>query len=165
MRHAKAAELRRTEEGAGGGRTANSEPRLQVFKDFGGVNFENASQFPSGVDIDTKRNDGDQTDLQMNYVFLQNNVMVASNKTLQTRDEIVTLFDAPSNVNFTGPICLIGRQLYAAKSDGNIARANLDTRAEAGTSQVMSTNLSLTNNTGSGHTWTSSTTTMTSSSH
>lgn len=139
----------------GGGRTANSEPRLQVFRDFGGINFEHAGQFPDGIDMDSMRIDRDQTDLQMNYMFLQNNVATVSNKTMQTRDDIVTLFDAPSGVNFTGPVCLIGPKLYAAKSDGNIARGDLDTRASHSSADVMSTNLTLTNNTGSSHTWTS----------
>jgi len=133
----------------GGGRTANSEPRLQVFRDFGGVNFEHAKS------IGIAEAEENQTDLQMNYVFMQNNVSVASNKTLETRDDIVELFSAPSGVTFTGPVCLIGPKLYAAKSDFNIGVGDLDSRASAGRVQTMSSNVSLTNNTGSAHTWTS----------
>lgn len=140
----------------GGGRTANSEPRLQVFKDFGGVNFEHANRADGYITVDQPRtDDGDQTDLQMTYLFLQNNVATASNKTLETRDDLVTLFDAPSNKSFTGPVKLIGHMLYAAKSDGNIGSASLDDRYQRVNPIVMSDNLTLTNNTGSGHTWTS----------
>ncbi len=97
----------------GGGRTPNSEPRLQVFRDFNGLNFELSNH--DGIDVNAVYTDSDQTDLQMNYVFLQNNVAVASNKTLETRDDIVRLFDAPEDQKFTGPVCLIENKLYAAK--------------------------------------------------
>lgn len=140
----------------GGGRTANSEPKLQVFKEFGGINFENANRLGGGVSVDVERDEpGDQTDLQMNFMFLQNNVSVASNKTLETRDDIVTLFDAPEDVTFTGPVKLIGPKLYAAKSDGNVSRTDLDDRAASDVPIVASTNLTLNNQTQSQHEWTS----------
>lgn len=130
----------------GGGRTPNSEPRIQVFRDFNGLSFEHAG------DIDVREGPENQTDLQMNYMFLQNNVSVASNKTLETRDEIVELFKAPSGVRFTGPVKLIGSKLYAAKSDGNIGVADL---GNASSVPAMTSNVTLVNNTGSEHTWTS----------
>lgn len=130
----------------GGGRTANSEPRLQVFRDFAGMNIEHTSDRAAPEN---------QTDLQMNYMYLQNNVAVASNKTLETRDDIVELFKAPSNAKFTGPVCLIGSKLYTAKADDNIGIGDLDSRAAASSSQTISSNVTLTNNTGSDHRWTS----------
>ena len=133
----------------GGGRNANSEPKLQLFKDFAGLNFQHAD------DLNVREDPENQTDLQMNYMFLQNNVAVAANKTLETRDEIVELFKSPSGVSFTGPVCLIGPKLYVAKSDQNIGVGNLDSRASSGSPQVISQNVSLTNNTGSAHVWTS----------
>lgn len=109
----------------GGGRVANSEPRLQVFRDFNGVDFSHSRRFDSDVDVDTKRSDdGDQTDLQMNFMFLQNNVNVTSNKTLEVRNNIVQLCSNDS-WNFTGPSCLIGSQLYLASSDGGILRYDM----------------------------------------
>ena len=140
----------------GGGRTPNSEPRLQLFKDFSGVNFEHSGQMGAGVDVDTPMSElGDQTDLQMNYVFLQNNVAVASNKTLETRDDIVELFRT-DDVEFTGPVCLIGRKMYLAESDENIAVCDLDERAEAGNPLLATETVELTNNSGSSHhIWTS----------
>lgn len=102
----------------GGGRNANSEPKLQVFRDFGGVNFEHANRLNANIAVDVKRSDpGDQTDLQMNFVFLQNNVATVSNKTMETRDDIITLFDIPANFGtqkFTGPVCMIGPKVYLA---------------------------------------------------
>ena len=98
----------------GGGRTPNSEPRLQVFKEFNGLNFELSDN--GGGTPDTFASSGDQTDLQMNYVYLQNNVAVASNKTMETRDDIVTMFEAPQGQSFTGPVCLVAGKLYAAKT-------------------------------------------------
>lgn len=134
----------------GGGRTSNSEPKLQVFRDFAGINFEHANRLNGGIIVNSPRSDpGDQTDLQMNFSFLQNNVAVVSNKTLETRDSIVELFDAPSGVDFTGPVCLIEQYLYAAKSDGNVGVAKL------GWSESSMSNVSLSNQTGSNHQWTS----------
>lgn len=138
----------------GGGRTANSEPRLQVFRDFNGLNFEHGGRFVGGVDVDSPITADDQTDLQMNYVFLQNNVATVSNKTMETRDDIVRLFKAPQGVSFTGPTCLIGPKLYVAKSDGSIGRGDLDERASADRPTTIASNLSLHNNTGSAHDWT-----------
>lgn len=133
----------------GGGRTSNSEPKIQVFRDFTGLNFEHAD------DTDLRENPENQTDLQMNYMFLQNNVAVASNKTLETRDEIVELFKTPSGTTFTGPVCLVGPKLYAAKSDQNIGIGDLDSRAEELSAQTLSSNITLSNKTGSDHDWTS----------
>lgn len=138
----------------GGGRTPNSEPKVQLFKDFGGVNFELADRFGSSVDT-PETDEGDQTDLQMNFTYLQNNVSVASNKTLETRDDLVTLFKAPQGTTFTGPVRLIGPKLYAAKSNGSVGRGDLDEVASRGRPMTIATDLALENNTGSGHTWTS----------
>lgn len=114
----------------GGGRSPNSEPKLQVFRDFGGMNFELANRLDGGVSVDYARDDpGDQTDLQMNFVFLQNNVATASNKTMETRDDIVTMFDAQNNEVFTGPACLIGSKLYLAtdnQASSGIGIGNVD---------------------------------------
>lgn len=133
----------------GGGRTPNSEPRIQVFQQFNGLNFEHSGGIYDRIAPDN------QTDLQMNYVFLQNNVSTQSNKTMETRDDIVTLFDAPNGLNFTGPVCLVGPHLFAAKSDQNVAIGNLDERYSSDEPIVMSDNLLLENHTGSSHNWTS----------
>lgn len=141
----------------GGGRTPNSEPKLQVFRDFGGMDFQNTNRLDGGVSVDVRRDDpGDQTDLQMNFMFLQNNVAVSSNKTLETRDDIVTLFDLPDGIEFTGPVKLIGPKLFAATSDQGISVGDLDERAGSDNPVTMSDQVTLTNNSGSdSHIWTS----------
>lgn len=147
----------------GGGRTPNSEPKLQVFRDFSGIDFQNATlqPMPSGggtVIVDSPRTDGDQTDLQMNFMYLQNNVSVASNKTLETRDNIMKLFSAPDDVTFSGPVKLVGNHLYAATTAGDIAVGNIDDAFESihTDDQVLEIDdtVELDNNTGSDHEWT-----------
>lgn len=137
----------------GGGRTPNSEPRIQLFKDFGGINFENLGSW-DGIRVDQSRSKDDQTDLQMNFVTLQNNVSLASNKTFETRPEIIELFKSPSGVTFTGPVCLIGSSLYAAKSDQNIGRGNLYDAYSSGPITINS-NVTIESHTSLGHSWSS----------
>lgn len=137
----------------GAGRPANSEPKIQLFKDFSGVNFEHAlMEASSGID---SRQLPTQTDLQMNYLYLQNNVATASNKTLETRDDIVELFAAPSGVKFTGPVCLIGSEIYVAKSDKNIGHDTLSYLTPPDSTPIITNNLTLNNAGTSQHVWTS----------
>lgn len=136
----------------GGGRVANSEPRIQVFKDFAGVNFNNSGEFSLNTPVDSARISGDQTYLQMNYTFLQNNVAVASDKTLVTRDDLVRMYVPPSGRKFTGPAITIGSQVLAAKNDGNIGYAGVHSSPNP---IVMSDNVELDNRSGAGHVWTS----------
>lgn len=100
----------------GGGRKANSEPRQQVFRDFAGCNFGlSPRDFTLGKEVDQE-----QSDLQMNYVVIQNNVSVAMNKTLETRNNLVKIVDAPTNRVFTGP-CAINDNLIVLAADGGKA--------------------------------------------
>jgi len=136
----------------GGGRTPNSEPKLQVFKDFAGMNIEQSNYITYDTPaVDQSRSGpGDQTDLPMNYVFLQNNVATTPNKTFETRNNIYRIFRAPTNVSFDGPACLIGSMLYVAKSNQQIGYVDL---FDAGS--VISNNIPLYNWSGSNsHTWT-----------
>lgn len=144
----------------GGGRTPNSEPRMQVFKGFSGVNFENALMDP--IDPNTWRNDdmSYQSDLQMNFMHLQDNVATTSNQTMETRDDLVHLFKAASNTSFTGPVKLIGNKLYVAMHNSstladNIGIADIDTQAGQTAASTISSTVRLSDATGSGHEWTS----------
>lgn len=111
---------------SGGGRTSNVEPRFQVFRDFAGCNFELA---PVGFNLETgsdvEHSGKKQTDLQMNYVEVQNNVFIASNKTLQTRPHLVCLLSGPgddpavSHV-FTDATLVVGKFLYVGMEDGRL---------------------------------------------
>lgn len=105
----------------GGGRKSNSEPRQQVFRDFGGCNFElSPRDFTLGKDVHQE-----QSDLQMNYVVVQNNAGIASNKTIETRNNLVKLYDAPSGRTFTDACILIGRELYLGLDNGDLKYGNL----------------------------------------
>lgn len=106
----------------GGGRTSNSEPRIQVFRDFGGCNFElSPREFTLG-----KEADQEQSDLQMNYVVIQDNAGITTNKTIETRNNLVTLFDAPNDTDFSGPAILVNDELYLARSDNQLCYASLN---------------------------------------
>ena len=135
--------------GNSGGRTASSEPKFQVFQGFAGVNFEHSSRFNDDTSVDTEHNDdADQTDNPMNYMFLQNNVKVASNGTLETRDDLVELLSPPLGTTFTGPVCLVVDVAYLALSDNNIWMSDIDSGGRGSLAR-------LSNMTGSNHTWTS----------
>ena len=116
---------RRKTGGQGGGRVANSEPRVQVFKDFSGCNFQlSPRDFTLGREFLRDFSTGgdrteEQSDLQMNFVTVQNNAIVTANKTIETRDNIKTICSAGSN-EFTGPCILIDKTLHMAMSDDSI---------------------------------------------
>lgn len=100
---------------SGGGRPRNSEPQAQVFKQFTGMNIqENQADFdPAGISHD-------QSDLQMTYMEIQNNVTVTPMKTLETVNKTVEKFLVPpTGTEFTGPIVNIGAYIYAAVSKEN----------------------------------------------
>lgn len=100
----------------GGGRKANSEPRLQVFKEFGGCNFElSPRSFSLGKSVDQE-----QSDLQMNYVVIQNNAGISANQTIETRNNLVTLFSAPEGRKFTNANILIGREFFIGLDNGDL---------------------------------------------
>lgn len=129
----------------GGGRTPNSEPRVQVFRDFNGCNFqESPRSFTLGKDLAQK----EQADLAMNYVVIQNNVSVVSNKTMETRNNIVKLFEPPEGKKFTDASVLIGPELYVATATGEIAYGDM---TEPGTMTDM---VNLVDKAGTGsHSW------------
>ena len=129
----------------GGGRTANSEPRLQVFKDFGGCNFElspHEFKYSSITDYPT---DPEQTDLQMNFFVIQNNIWTTSNKTMETRNNVVKLFSAPAGKEFTDAAVMISNELYVATADGEIYYG--DIVSEEG--KLLTKKVELANKTGS----------------
>lgn len=111
----------RKQQSQGTGRKASSEPRIQTFRDFGGCNFElSPHQFTLGMD-----HDEEQSDIQMNFVVVQNNAGIASNKTIETRENIKQMFSAPFGTTFTDSAVLIGQELYVACDDGSIRYGNL----------------------------------------
>lgn len=105
----------------GGGSKKNTEPRVQVFQQWSGVNFQNSPrQFEQGSDVEE-----DQTNLQMNYMAVQNNVYVADDKSLKTRPSIRKVATPPSGKSFTKALTLFGNTVYAAFSDGSVGYGEL----------------------------------------
>ena len=118
----------------GGGRKSNSEPRQQVFRDFGGCNFGlSPRDFSLGDTFDKE-----QADLQMNYVVIQNNAGVTMNRTIETRNNLVKLYDAPEGRTFTDACILVGQELYLGLDNGDLRYGDLG-------SSVLN-NVTLTNN-------------------
>ena len=137
----------------GGGRTANSEPRQQVFRDFGGCNFNlSPRDFTLGKEVDQE-----QSDLQMNYVVIQDNASVAANKTIETRNNLVTLFNTVPNKKFTDACILIKDELFMAFDDGSIGYASVSPDATDDMKEFGNHYVALTDNTGltpePNHTW------------
>lgn len=100
---------------AGGGRTANTEPRLQVFRQFGGCNFQlSPRDFDYSFNHEAYDEHPTQTDLMMNQVVVQNNARITPTFTIETRQNLKTLFDAPAGRKFTGVATLIGSRIFAA---------------------------------------------------
>ena len=105
----------------GQGRTANSEPRMQVFKQFSGCNFElSPREFGLPKDVDQE-----QADLQMNYLVIQNNAKITSNSTIETRNNLVKMYEPPAGSSFTGPAIVVRGEIYAATNEQAIAYDNV----------------------------------------
>lgn len=101
---------------SGGGRKKNSEPQVQTFKQFTGMNIqENQADFdPSGVDHE-------QSDLQMTYMEIQNNVAVTPLKALETVNASIDRFMVPpAGRKFSGPFLNWSAFVYAATTDGEL---------------------------------------------
>lgn len=101
---------------SGGGRTSNSEPRVQTFTQFGGCNFQLS---PKDFKYSDPTDDA-QSDLQMNFVVIQNNANLSPNKTIETRQPLRELLQAPKGKTFTGVSCLDKDELFMAINDGSI---------------------------------------------
>ena len=130
----------------GQGRAANNEPRIQTFRDFAGCNFQYS---PHGFGIDADVDRDEQTDLQMNYFVVQNNAGVTQGvKTIETRNNIVKLFDAPAGTKFTDACALIEGELYIATEDGRIAYGSLLDQGKP-----MDSFVKLDDKTSAGHSW------------
>ena len=67
----------------------------------------------------------------MNYVVIQNNANIASNKTIETRNNLVKLFDAPAGRSFTDACILIGREFFIGLDNGDLKYGNLGSCAYA----------------------------------
>lgn len=102
---------------------------------------------------DLEDTDGAQSDLMGNMLVIQNNAHLTANNTIETRQNLVRLFDAPPGRRFTGISTLIGNRLFAACDDKTIRYATL----HEGSPVVMGSTVVVTDNdgeTGKDNTWT-----------
>ena len=88
-----------------------SEPRLQVFSGWQGVNF---AQAPLGWEPfeDIGANKQNQNDLKPNFLHVQNNLVTVDNLTVETRMDSEVIGVAPEGRYFTGVCCLFHRWLF-----------------------------------------------------
>lgn len=109
---------------AGGlaGKPAFSEPRVQVFSKFTGCNFQLAER-----DFDNIFAEGQepQSDLMPMYMAIQNNAVAVPMGGIETRQNIVKLFDAPLDFEgkpkrMTGVAALVKDRLLVACDDMTI---------------------------------------------
>ena len=111
--------------GGAAGRAPLTEPKIQLFNRFAGCDFRLSPREFDAV-YASELNDPEQTDLLMNYMVIQNNVRLAPNMTLESRQNIVKLFDAPPDKELTGVATLVGDRLFAACSDKSIHHGRLE---------------------------------------
>lgn len=109
---------------AGGlaGKPAFSEPRVQVFSKFAGCNFQLAERDFDDVFAEDQE---PQSDLMPMYMAIQNNADAVPMGGIETRPNIVKLFDAPLDIDgkpkaMTGVAALIGDRLFVACDDMTI---------------------------------------------
>jgi len=95
---------------------------VQVFSKFMGCNFQLAQRdFDDLFAIDQEA----QTDLLPSYMAIQNNAAIAPVGTIETRQDMVRVFDAPAGKRLTGIVTLIGDRLYVACDDMTIHHGSL----------------------------------------
>ena len=112
---------KRKKPSSGGGRIPNTEPRIQTFKDFGGCNFQvNPRDFKYSFNQPDDIKQDPQSDLQMNFMVVQNNAKIAANKTIETREADRVIATAPEGTEFTDVCLLVGSELYIACTDKNV---------------------------------------------
>jgi hypothetical protein len=110
--------------GGASGAPPRSEPRVQIFTKFAGCNFQLAARnFDNLLDSEQDA----QTDLMPMLMAIQNNAKIAPFGGIETRQNLVELFAAPSGKHLTGVATLIGDRLYAACDDMTVHHGALPT--------------------------------------
>lgn len=123
----------------GGGRKTNSEPRVQRFNQWNGMNI----QYSPRDFVATSASEEDQTDLQMNFTVIQNNVSVTNTKTLETRSALREAFSAPTGLRYTGPCCMFDNLIFLTTSNGRIERVKINPTAVGVTDPTAMNNRSI----------------------
>jgi hypothetical protein len=115
--------------GGATGAPSRSEPRVQIFTKFAGCNFQLANRnFDDLFGEDQEA----QTDLMPMLMTIQNNAHIAPFGGIETRQNLVELFHAPTGKEFTGIATLIGDRLYAATNDMYVHHGQLPATGVAG---------------------------------
>ena len=93
-----------------------SEPKLQTFTGWQGVNFKDSplgwewgETKPAYENHDYRHH---QSDLKSNFLLIQNNMVTTDNLTLETRPDAEIIARPPSGYKFTGVACLYHRWLF-----------------------------------------------------
>lgn len=106
---------------------AASEPRLQQFKGWKGINL---SSKPEGWTPEDP--DDNQTDLPMNFFMVQDNVLPTKTGSVETRNGLKIVATGNKNGKFTGVVEVKDNWIYAAYadySDTNISESVDDNRS------------------------------------
>jgi len=94
-----------------------SEPKIQQFRQWSGVNVKEHPPLWQPQNEDNRPN---QTDAAFNYLVVQDNVFTTSSKTLECRDDTVTVHHAPDDTKMTDVACLWRSRMFVAMEDGTI---------------------------------------------
>jgi hypothetical protein len=93
----------------------NSEPKIQVFGGWTGMNIQEAPLTWKPMDTGYNQSDEDDT-----FFVIQNNLVTTSNKTVETRMDTKPVAIPPAGLAFTGISCLQEERLICAFSDKSI---------------------------------------------
>lgn len=94
----------------------NSEPRLETFKGWKGINISEAPLGWNPID----EGDFNESDLIMNYLSVQNNASTTTSGSIETRPDLETVCVPPEGLEFNGVCCLRNDCLICAFNDNSI---------------------------------------------
>lgn len=96
----------------------SSEPRVVSLRQWAGLNINEKA--PGWNPADSAFAEPNQSDLQDNFLMVQNNCLCTVSKAIETRDDDILVAESPDGLEFTGVACLQGDNLICAFDDGSI---------------------------------------------
>ena len=96
----------------------SSEPRVTSLRQWQGINVLEKS--PGWNPLESAFAEANQSDLKDNFLMVQNNCLVTTPQTIETRDDDVLVALPPEGIEFTGVACLQKNNLICAFDDGSI---------------------------------------------
>lgn len=109
-----------------------SEPRVNMFKGWQGVNIAEAPLAWHSLD----EGHHNQTDLKPNFLVVQNNVTTTDSLTLETRNDTKIIATPPNGLKFNGVSCLRENILICAFSDNSIRYKDIRTSQKNDWTQI-----------------------------